>query len=86
MRRAAEERCTDSVGQGGEDNEMALASAYVQVTGKIPDLFQKIRDGQAPGQFTYQLLKDWGLFVERQAVDPAPKGLSVSVSRWQADL
>lgn len=38
---------------------MALADAYVQGYGKIPDLFQKIRDGQAPDQFTHQLLKDW---------------------------
>jgi hypothetical protein len=26
----------------------------------LPDLFAKIRDGQAPDQFTQQLLKDWG--------------------------
>ena len=40
---------------------MALSDAYVQGYGKIPELFQKIRDGQAPEQFTHQLLKDWGL-------------------------
>lgn len=40
---------------------MALTNAYVQGYGKIPELFQKIRDGQAPDQFTHQLLKDWGL-------------------------
>ena len=39
---------------------MALSDAYVQGYGKIPELFSKIRDGQAPDQFTHQLLKDWG--------------------------
>jgi len=39
---------------------MALSNAYVQGYGKIPELFNKIRDGQAPEQFTHQLLKDWG--------------------------
>ncbi len=40
---------------------MALTNAYVQGIKKMPELFEKIRDGQAPGQFTNQLLKDWGL-------------------------
>jgi Family of unknown function (DUF5343) len=39
---------------------MPLTNAYVQGYGKIPELFQKIRDGHAPDQFTHQLLKDWG--------------------------
>jgi hypothetical protein len=39
---------------------MGLADTYVQPTNRIPDLFQKIRDGQAPERFTQQLLKDWG--------------------------
>jgi len=39
---------------------MGLTDAYVQGTGKLPELFVKIRDGQAPNQFTTQLLKDWG--------------------------
>jgi hypothetical protein len=39
---------------------MALTSAYVLPTNRIPDLFGKIRDGQAPERFTHQLLKDWG--------------------------
>jgi hypothetical protein len=39
---------------------MALANAYAVATGRIPDLFAKIRDGQAPALFTQQLLKDWG--------------------------
>lgn len=39
---------------------MALTSVYVLPTNRIPELFQKIRDGQAPDQFSHQLLKDWG--------------------------
>lgn len=39
---------------------MALTNAYSVAVGRIPDLFAKIRDGQAPAQFTQQLLKDWG--------------------------
>ena len=39
---------------------MALTNAYVQGYGKIPELFNKIRDGQAPDRFTHQLLKDLG--------------------------
>lgn len=39
---------------------MALASAYVLPTNRVPDIFTKIRDGQAPERFTHQLLKDWG--------------------------
>jgi hypothetical protein len=39
---------------------MSLTNSYVLPTNRIPDLFNKIRDGQAPGIFTNQLLKDWG--------------------------
>lgn len=39
---------------------MGLSDAYVQGYGKLSELFSKIRDGQAPDQFTSQLLKDWG--------------------------
>lgn len=39
---------------------MPLANAYVQPVKKIPDLFAKIRDGQAPERFTQLLLRDWG--------------------------
>lgn len=39
---------------------MALSNAYVLPSGRIPDLFQKIRDGQPPERFTTQHLKDWG--------------------------
>jgi hypothetical protein len=39
---------------------MALTDAYVLPTKRIGDVFEKVRDGQAPQQFTHQLLKDWG--------------------------
>jgi hypothetical protein len=39
---------------------MALTNAYVMPSGRIPDLFDKIRDGQPPDRFTMQHLKDWG--------------------------
>lgn len=39
---------------------MSLSSKYSQAPTRFPDLFTKIRDGQAPEQFTQQLLKDWG--------------------------
>lgn len=38
---------------------MALTNAYVLPTNRIPDIFSKIRDGQAPERFTTQLLRDW---------------------------
>ena len=39
---------------------MTLSNAYTIAIGRIPDLFSRIRDGQAPDQVTTQLLKDWG--------------------------
>ena len=39
---------------------MALTNAYVLANGRIPDVFAKIRDGQAPEYVSNQLLKDWG--------------------------
>lgn len=39
---------------------MALTNAYVLPTNRIPDLFKRIQDGQAPDRFTNPLLKDWG--------------------------
>lgn len=39
---------------------MPLTNAYVLPVNRLPDLFGKIRDGQAPERFTHQLLKDWG--------------------------
>lgn len=39
---------------------MALTGQYVLPTNRIPEVFTKIRDGQAPEQVTTQLLRDWG--------------------------
>lgn len=39
---------------------MSLSSSYTQAYGKLAEFFGKIRDGQAPAQFTNQLLKDLG--------------------------
>lgn len=39
---------------------MALTNAYTVAVSRVPELFTKIRDGQAPEQLTQQLLKDWG--------------------------
>jgi hypothetical protein len=39
---------------------MGLSTSYVLPTNRIPDIFAKIRDGQAPERLTRQLLKDWG--------------------------
>lgn len=39
---------------------MSLANTYAIAVSRIPDIFQKIRDGQAPDQVTNKLLKDWG--------------------------
>lgn len=39
---------------------MTLANTYLQTTNKVPNLFKKIQDGQAPDRVTQQLLKDWG--------------------------
>lgn len=39
---------------------MSLNSSYTQAYGKLGEFFSKIRDGQAPEQFTQQLLKDMG--------------------------
>jgi hypothetical protein len=39
---------------------MALTNTYVLATNRVPDIFSKIRDGQAPERFSNLLLKDWG--------------------------
>jgi hypothetical protein len=39
---------------------VSLTDAYTVAVGRVPDLFAKIQDGQAPEVFTVQLLKDWG--------------------------
>ena len=39
---------------------MALANAYMQVYGQLPELFKRISGGHAPAKFTAQYLKDIG--------------------------
>lgn len=39
---------------------MALTGSYVLPVTRIPDIFTRIRDGQAPDRLSNQLLKDWG--------------------------
>jgi hypothetical protein len=39
---------------------MGLTNSWVGAANRIPEVFTKIRDGQAPSQVTTQLLKDWG--------------------------
>lgn len=39
---------------------MALPTTYTQEFKRLNELFAKIRDAQAPGKFTNQILMDWG--------------------------
>ena len=39
---------------------MSLANIYTMSHGHLADFFTKIKEGQAPTQFTQQLLKDLG--------------------------
>jgi hypothetical protein len=39
---------------------MGLPTTYTQEFKRIEELFSKIRDAQAPGKFTNQILVDWG--------------------------
>lgn len=39
---------------------MALTSAYTEAYGKLGEFFSALRDGQAPPQFTHQVLSDLG--------------------------
>lgn len=39
---------------------MALSSAYTEAYGKLGEFFGALRDGQAPDQFTHQVLQDLG--------------------------
>lgn len=55
---------------------MALSSSWVQAANRLPDVFAKIRDGQAPSQVTQQLLKDWGFSSSSdRAIIPLLKSL-----------
>ena len=46
---------------------MALTNKYTVVTGKMADLFAKIRDGQAPEQLNRQLLKGLGIQILKRS-------------------
>jgi Family of unknown function (DUF5343) len=55
---------------------MPLTNAYVLPVNRIPDLFKKIQDGQAPDRFTIQLLKDAGFkSTNDRAFIPLLKGI-----------
>jgi len=55
---------------------MALSNAYVQVTGRLGDVFARIADGQAPEKFTIQHLKDLGFASSSfRAIIPLLKSL-----------
>ena len=55
---------------------MALASSYIQVYGKLPDVFTRIAEAQAPETFTVQYLKDLGFSSTNfRAIIPLLKAL-----------
>src|SRR5260221_11550980 len=55
---------------------MALTSTYVQVYGKLSDVFQHLAQAQAPEKFTVQYLKDLGFASTNfRAVIPLLKAL-----------
>jgi len=55
---------------------MALANVYVQIYGQLAQVFQKLREGQAPSQFTLQHLKDLGFASSNyRAIIPLLKAL-----------
>lgn len=45
---------------------MALSNAYTEAYGKLGEFFSKLRDGQAPPQFTHQFLIDLGFKSNKQ--------------------
>ena len=56
---------------------MALTNKYTIVPNRLPEIFDKIRDGQAPEHFSTQLLKDWGFTsTNDRAMIPLLKDLS----------
>src|SRR5271166_5775551 len=55
---------------------MALTNVYVQVYGKLGDVFNQLAQGQAPEKFTVQYLKDLGFASTNfRAVIPLLKAL-----------
>ncbi len=60
---------------------MALANAYVQIYGQLPEVFQRLSEGQAPEKFTTQHLKDLGFGSSNyRAVIPLLKALGFLTS------
>lgn len=58
------------------DLSMTLLNQPIQVYGKIPELFSKIKEGQAPEKFTREHLKDIGFrSSNHHALIPLLKGL-----------
>lgn len=49
-----------------KDISMALTNAYTEAYAKLGDFFSKMRDGQAPPQFTNQYLRDLGFKSNKQ--------------------
>jgi len=45
---------------------LALSNAYTEAYGKLGEFFSKLRDGQAPPQFTHQFLIDLGFKSNKQ--------------------
>lgn len=63
---------------------MALINAYVQIYGQLPEVFQRISEGQAPASFTTQHLKDIGFASSNfRAVIPLLKALGF-LGRWNS--
>lgn len=55
---------------------MALTNAYTEAYGKLGEFFSKLRDGQAPPQFTHQYLQDLGFkSIKQRAYIPLLKAL-----------
>jgi len=55
---------------------MPLSNSYVLVYGQLPEIFEKLADGQAPTQFTQQHLKDLGFTsANHKAIIPLLKSL-----------
>lgn len=55
---------------------MALTNAYTEAYGKLGEFFSSLRDGQAPEQFTHQVLQDLGFkSTKHRAYIPILKAL-----------
>ncbi|WP_154722938.1 DUF5343 domain-containing protein [Ciceribacter sp. T2.26MG-112.2] len=54
---------------------MTLTNTYLVGAGKVKEFFEKMKDGQAPDQFTVQLLKDWGFSSSNDRKRPVKAAL-----------